>query len=56
MLGKILPLFTELTVILSLAVAILSIVVIVYSLYRALQYKYWKMPVIGEFIMKRFVR
>ena len=56
LLGKLIPLIGELTVILSLAVAVLSIVVIFYSLYRALQYKYWKMPVIGEFIMKRFVR
>lgn len=44
------------TVLLSTVVSILTVIVFFYSLFRALQYKFWKMPVVGDFIIRRFVK
>lgn len=42
--------------ILSIIVSVIMIVTYIYSIYCALQYKAWKMPWVGEFVLRRVMK
>ena len=54
--SKVITLITPIVTLLSMVVSILTIVVLLYSIYQALNYNYWKMPLISEFITSKFIK
>lgn len=56
LLARVIPLLGDLVSLLSLIAAAISIFTFIYSIYMAFQYKFWKLPYLGEFILNRFVR
>ena len=56
LLAQVITILVPVVTLLSSVVAIMTIAVFFYSIYRALQYKFWKIPFVGDFIVRRFVK
>lgn len=56
LLARVITPLLGLVTLLSSVVAVVVIVVFIYSLYSALQYRFWKLPYLADFILNRFFR
>lgn len=56
LLSRVITPLVSFVTLLSSVVAVIVIIVFIYSLYSALQYRFWKIPFLADFILNRFFR